>query len=381
MLNCQKSLFQLPDEIHYMNNAFMSPFMKQVEDAGILAIQKRRNPSVFKSSDYFTITEPLRQYFGNIIHSDPKHIAIIPSAAYGLQNAVSNLPIDNGDHAISVTGEFPSDLYTIQKWCDKHSKKLNIISPPQEFEDRGKKWNAGVLESINDDTAVVIMSSIHWQDGTKFDLKAIGQKCKSHKAMFIVDGTQSVGVLPIDVHECQIDALICAGYKWLLGPYSLGLAYYSDFFDTGIPMEESWMNKINAQNFAQLTADDEYAIGAQRYNMGESSQFIQAPMLAQSLGQIVEWNPVHIQEYCRQLMQPLIPVIKSKGLWIEDESYRTNHLFGILDPEQNNSEQIFEGFQKNKIFTSLRGRVVRISCYLYNTEQDIEILCKTISNL
>ncbi|MGB5033234.1 MAG: hypothetical protein WBO76_14030, partial [Saprospiraceae bacterium] len=83
----------------------------------------------------------------------------------------------------------------------------------------------------------------------------------------------------------------------------------------------------------------------------------------------------------RQLIQPLIPVIKSKGLWIEDESYRTNHLFGILDPEQNNSEQIFEALQKNKIFTSLRGRVVRISCYLYNTEQDIDVLCKTISNL
>ena len=87
------------------------------------------------------------------------------------------------------------------------------------------------------------------------------------------------------------------------------------------------------------------------------------------------------QEYCRQLIQPLIPVIKSKGLWIEDESYRTNHLFGILDPNQNNSERIFEAFQKNNIFTSLRGRVVRISFYLYNTEQDIDVLYKTISNL
>jgi len=146
-------------------------------------------------------------------------------------------------------------------------------------------------------------------------------------------------------------------------------------------MEESLVNKIHDQYFAQLTADDVYDDEAQRYNMGESSQFIQAPMLAQSLQQIVEWNPIHIQEYCRQLIQPLIPVIKSKGLWIEDESYRTNHLFGILDPDQNNSEQIFEAFQKNKIFTSLRGHVVRISCYLYNTEHDIEVLCKTISNL
>ena len=78
MLNNQKHLFQLPEDIHYMNNAFMSPFMRQVEEAGIEAIRKRRNPSVIKSSDYFTITEPLRQYFGNIIHSDPKQITLNP---------------------------------------------------------------------------------------------------------------------------------------------------------------------------------------------------------------------------------------------------------------------------------------------------------------
>ena len=74
------------------------------------------------------------------------------------------------------------------------------------------------------------MSSIHWMNGTKFKLKEIGERCKKFGAMFIVDGTQSVGALKMDINEYNIDALVCASYKWLFGPYSMGLAYFSDQF-------------------------------------------------------------------------------------------------------------------------------------------------------
>ena len=50
----------------------------------------------------------------------------------------------------------------------------------------------------------------------------------------VVDGTQSVGALPFDVGQIQPDALICATYKWLLGPYSLGLSYFGPRFDEGV---------------------------------------------------------------------------------------------------------------------------------------------------
>ena len=128
--------------------------------------------------------------------------------------------------------------------------------------------------------------------GLKFDLKSIGQRCRQFGAKFLVDGTQSVGALPLNLQETQIDVLVCASYKWMLGPYGLGLAYYGDDFDQGIPLEESWANRTNAKNFGGLTKyDSNYSGQAGRYNVGESANFISAPVLLAALEQLNVWTP------------------------------------------------------------------------------------------
>jgi len=122
---------------------------------------------------------------------------------------------------------------TVAQWCKAHDKRLNTVAAPNSTIQRGETWNRLILESITENVAAVVMSSIHWTDGTIFDLKAIGQRCHEVNARFVVDGTQSVGAMPIDVDAFRIDALICAGYKWLLGPYAIGLAYYGEVFEHG----------------------------------------------------------------------------------------------------------------------------------------------------
>jgi len=76
-----------------------------------------------------------------------------------------------------------------------------------------------------------------------FNLVEIRKRTKDVGAALIIDGTQSVGALPFDVQQIQPDALICGGYKWLFGPYSMGVGYISEMFDNGKPVEESWMNR------------------------------------------------------------------------------------------------------------------------------------------
>jgi hypothetical protein len=111
----------------------------------------------------------------------------------------------------------------------------------------------------------------------------------------VVDGTQSVGALPIDVQKYRIDALVCGGYKWLMGPYSLGVAYLSEYFDDGIPLEESWMNRRGSDDFQRLVAyEPQYRPGAARYDVGEHSNFILLPMLTAALRQILAWEPAQI---------------------------------------------------------------------------------------
>ncbi len=212
-----------------------------------------------------------------------------------------------------------------------------------------------------------------------FDLKKIGEKCKQVNAMFIVDGTQSVGALPIDVTSFKIDALICAAYKWLLGSYAIGLAYYSEFYNEGIPIEHSWMNRSNANDFTSLNQySDDYKPGAARYNVGEYSNFILLPMLDRALDQIHEWRPEAVQLYCRNLIQPLLQYLEGNGFWVEENAYRANHLFGFLLPQTLNKKILLLELQKRKVFVSVRGDAIRISPHVYNDAVDIEILIETL---
>ena len=382
MLSTQKHLFQLSEDIVYLNCAYMSPLLKSVEEAGVKGIAIKRNPFLIKSGDFFNEIGEVRLKLGRLINAVPQQIAIIPSSSYGLKSVVNNLPVNNGKQAIAVSDEFPSGYYTVLDWCKKNNKDLKVIRPPGYEEGRGKKWNEKILDAINPDTSVVLLSSIHWTDGTKFDLQKIGERCKEVNAFFIVDGSQSVGALPIDVAACHIDALICAAYKWLLGPYSIGFGYFSEYFNQGSPLEDTWMNRSNANDFTRLTSYvNEYKEGAARYNVGEFSNFILLPMLNAALDQIMNWKVPQVQEYCTELIKPLIDVLQEKNFWIENENYRTSHLFGFLLPQKIGSAHLMEKLQERKIYVSTRGDAIRISPHLYNTQRDIESLVEAVTSL
>ena len=378
----QKHLFQLPEDIHYLNGAYMSPLLRSVEEIGIESLILKRNPTGIQPKDFFGNAEILKSNFGKLVNCQAKQVAIIPAASYGLISAISNLPLDNGNTALVVSEEFPSGYYAIEKWCNKNHKTLQTIKAPEALEKRGEKWNQSILEAINENTATVVMSTIHWTDGTLFDLKAIGRKCRENNVLFILDGTQSVGALPIDVEEFQIDALVCAGYKWLMGPYSIGLAYFSEFFNNGIPLEETWVNRSNAQNFSGLTNYvEDYAPGAGRYNVGEYGNFILLPMMNEAIEQILEWKSENIQSYCHELTQPLIAYLRENGYWVEEDDFRAKHLFGFLLPPNISQETLLQKLNEKKIYVSVRGKAIRLSTHLYNTEKDIEMLIQTLEEL
>jgi selenocysteine lyase/cysteine desulfurase len=118
----------------------------------------------------------------------------------------------------------------------------------------------------------------------------------------VVDGTQSVGALPFDVRRVRPDALIVASYKWMMGPYSLGLAYYGERFDGGVPLEETWMGRKGSEDFSALVDYvDDYQPGALRYDVGERSNFALMPMLTAALELLLAWKP---RRTCRRTAPP-----------------------------------------------------------------------------
>ncbi|SDG93739.1 aminotransferase class V-fold PLP-dependent enzyme [Psychroflexus sediminis] len=375
----QNHLFSLPQNLHYLNGAYMSPNLKSVEKAGMEGVLRKSDPTSIKESDFFEPALEIKSLFGKLINSPASQNALIPSASYGLINALRNVPFRSGQHGIMVSEEFPSDHLALRKICQDHKADLRVIPPPVFIKGRTLTWTEDIIESITEETAVVVMSSIHWMQGLKFDLKAIGEKCRSTHTYFIVDGTQSVGALPMDVQEFNIDALICASYKWLLGPYSSGLAYYSEKFNQGEPVEYSWMTRKDSHDFDKLTSyPEDYGSGAMRYNVGEFSNFIALPMLKAGLEQILKWKVENIQSYCFELLEPLRAFQKRKGLEMEDEVNMSSHLYGLFLPESLLTPKLKDDFKTHNIHVSIRGNFIRVSPHVYNTAHDIDAFIKVL---
>lgn len=382
MLTSQKHLFSLDPEIIYLNNAYRGPMLKSSEEAAMQDLIKMRSPHHLKPEDFFSGVETVKSLFGKLVKCAPSQVALIPSTSYGFAAVLNNWNPGKGKKAITVTDEFPSGYFSLKRWADEHDSPVVSVGPANQEIEIGKGWNERILEEIDQNTGVVLISSVHWMNGVKFDLKQIGERCREVGACFIVDGTQSVGAMPMDVQDCQIDALICASYKWLLGPYSMGLAYFSERFDFGKPLEESWMNRTNSQNFADLTNyQPQFLPGANRYSVGETSYFILLPILEQALLQLQEWSPERIQEYAGRLKNSLVSFQADRNLPLEMNAYTANHLFSLPLPKGQDLNQVKSLLENEKILVSVRGTSLRISINVFNEQQDIERLMGVLDSL
>ena len=378
-MRCQKTKFILSKKVTYLNCAYMSPMLKKVEKAGVKGIKQKRKPYHITPIDFFKTSDLVKKKFSSIIDcKNHNRIAIIPSASYGLANVVNNISIKEKDEIILLDEQFPSNVYPWLNLKERSKAKLVFIKRPDTLIDSGKKWNEEILAAITNKTKVVTIGNIHWACGTLFDLIAIRKKTAEVGALLIIDGTQSIGALPLSIEKIQPDALICAGYKWLMGPYSIGVAYYGNYFDKGIPIEDNWINRRGSENFSGLiNYSDKYGELASRYNVGEQSNFILLPMLLAGLNQIESWGVKNIQDYCKNLISEEIKKVNQKKYWIEKENYRANHLFGIK--QLDNKINLIEKLKSKKISVSIRGDKIRVSPHVYNDKREIKKLFECLT--
>jgi selenocysteine lyase/cysteine desulfurase len=381
MLPSQKHLFTLDPSVTYLNNAYRGPLLKSSEDAALKDLIQMRSPHVLRSEDFFSGVERVKNLFGKLVNCSSNQVALIPSTSYGFACVLNNWNPGKSKKAITVMDEFPSGYFSIKRWAEEHDSALVIIGPEAQINEIGKSWNERILSEIDANTGVVLISSVHWMSGVKFDLKEIGKRCHEVGACLVVDGTQSVGVLDIDVTEYHIDALICATYKWLLGPYSLALAYFSERFNKGNPLEESWLNRTNSKDFSGLTNyQSQFIAGASRYDVGETSHFILLPILEQALIQILDWQPLQIQEYAGKLKNKLVKFQSQKGILMDSGEFSANHLFSLpLSPDQD-LQQVKCLLEQEKVMVSVRGTTIRVSINVFNEDQDLDRLMELLDS-
>ena len=357
----------------------MSPLLKTVEEAGIEGILKRRNPALsITPQDFFTHTDRLKTLFSQLVNV-PNHqrIAINPAVSYGMAIVAKNLACKTGQNIIIADEQFPSNVYAWRNLAKQKNLKINTIKPDVASIERGKEWNTRILEAINQDTVLVALPHFHWADGTRFDLLAIRKRASEVGALLVIDGTQSVGAYPFDIQEIKPDALICSAYKWLFCSYTTCFSYFGEYFDGKMPLEETWLARKDSVYFNKLVEyQDDYEPFAARYDMGGRSNPALMAMGIAALEQILAWQVAEIQAYLRHLTLPLFEALNELEYVVEQEEYRSPHLFGIRLPKHIDMEKVKASFAKYHISVSFRGTAIRVAPHVYNDENDIQTMIK-----
>jgi len=374
-LSCKRDAFGLPEGLHYLNCAYMGPLPKVTEEAGIEGIRRKRVPIDIHPDDFFRTSDELRSLFSEMVGAgDPQRVAILPGVSYGVAVAARNLDVSPGQNVVMTHEQFPGNVHAWRRLAREHGAEVRVATPP-DGPGRGQAWNDALLSSIDSATAVVAVPHVHWTDGTRFDLIAVGRRCREVGAALVVDGTQSVGALPFDVAEVQPDALIVATYKWLLGPYSVGVGYFGPRFDGGTPLEETWIGRERSEDFQNLVHyRDGYQPGAIRYDMAERSNFALLPMAVASMKLVKEWQPARIQAYCASLTASPLEEAAALGFSVEDPCWRGAHLFGLRMPPGIDLAGLKAALERRRVAASLRGSALRLSPNVYNDAGDLDAL-------
>ena len=384
LLECQRAAFRLPDEVHYLNCAYLAPLPRTVEAAGIEGMRRKRVPVDFPPEDFFEDSDRLRGLFARLLGApgEPERVAILPSVSYGIAVASRNLAVEPGQNLIVVEDQFPSNVYAWRVLSRERGAELRTVRRPREPHAVGSAWTDRILESLDEATAVVALPQVHWTDGTRFDLERIGREARARGAALVVDGSQSVGALPFEVGSIRPDALVVAGYKWMLGPYSLCLGWYGPRFDDGRPLEETWIARTGSEDFQGLVRYSErYRPGAIRYDVGERSNFILVPMMIAALELLLEWGPGRVQDYCRSLLADLVAFGRERDLVTAADGERGEHILGLRLPEGADGNALARGLEARRVHVSLRGDSVRVAPNAYNRSADVEALREALEEV
>jgi len=373
-LSCQREAFSIPDGLHYLNCAYMGPLPKAAEVAGIEGLRSKSHPWKMTVEDFFDPSDQVRALFGGLVGGEPEDVAIHPSVSYAVATAAKNLEVPAGSRIVLLGEQFPGNVYSWTRRAREADAAVHTVARPSSATP-GADWNAELLAAITPETSVVTVPIVHWTDGTRFDLASVSRRVREVGAALVVDGTQSIGAVPFSVKEIQPDLLVSAGYKWLLGPYGLALTWLGPRFADGVPLEEGWIARKGSEDFQGLIDyTEEYGPGRVRYDVGERSNFALMPALRASLAGVAGWGPDRISSYIADLTGPLLAEARALGFLVEEDRWRSPHLFGLRMPPGLELGELRDALGQANVHVSLRGTALRVSPNVYNDARDVDAL-------
>jgi selenocysteine lyase/cysteine desulfurase len=371
--------FEIEDAT-YLNLASQSPMPKVSIRAVQAALEANKNPHHNPDSTFFEVPNRLRASIARLIGGKPEEVALTSGASAGVAAVAYALTWKPGDEVITAKGEFPLQYATWKPMEEREGLKLKIVSPRERFITADD-----LIAAITPRTRMVSVSMVRFDDGSLLDVPRVAAACRAQGALLLLDVSQCCGSLPMDVNQLGADFMVCAGYKWLLGPFGTGFFWAkSEHLGMVRPGPFYWMALMGSHNFAALNFDDpKLAANAKRWDSPEWASYFNFNLAAMdvSVDFVVRMGPELVAAHNRKLIELLFERLpKDRYVLTSPTDAARRGSYGCFAARsREKTAEVYQHLRKENVVVSLREGNIRVSPHLYNTERDIDRLISVVA--
>jgi len=313
-----------------------------------------------------------REAAARLIGAGPEDVALTQNTTHGMNLGVAAVDWKPEDEVVSTTTEHPGCLVPLHGLKRRFGVGLCLISPPVTPEK--------VRKALTPRTRLVALSHVDWTTGAVLPLREICAVARERGVLTLVDGAQSVGNVPVDAPETGADMYAFTGHKWVLGPEGMGGLYVAP--DCRLRSPNPGYASLSDPAAFNVEGDYELRAGARRFESSTMSPVLAAGFAA-AAEDVRERGPAGFREILRRaelLTQRLseLPRVTLRSPRPAQSGLVSFEVEGIV-PKEAVERLLQERFVVRYIPDP--NPYVRASTHLFNTDEELEALVRTVGEL
>jgi L-cysteine/cystine lyase len=299
-------------------------------------------------------------------------VALTQNTTHGMNLGVGAIDWREGDEVVSVTTEHPGCLMPLHTLKSRFGVEVNLVSPPVTPEK--------IEASLTSRTRLVALSHVDWTNGEILPLREICAGAREREVLTLVDGAQSVGNIPVDVPATGADMYAFTGHKWVLGPEGIGAFYVRP----GLPVYSPNVGLLSlpAPEDFDITGDYDLRSDARRFEASTMSAAL-AGGFAAAAEAVYERGGAWFGEI-RHRADVLIDLLSElPRVTIRSPRPAQSGLvsFEVEDVAAEDAVEHLLGQGFVLRYLPAPNHYVRASTHLFNTEEELEALAKSVQAL
>jgi len=365
--NAARALFPALRKYVFVNAAGGAPLARPVAEAGALYYKEALEHGDAYWEHWLRRLEETRGRLARFIGASPAEVAFTLNTSHGMSLVAGAL---KGRGAVlTMQDEFPSSTLA---WLNA-GYKVKFLKP-----ENGKYPVSLIEKALTKDVRILVTSYVQYRTGFRQDLEALGRLCRRKGVIFVVNATQALGAMPVNVKKAKIDFMVFSCFKWTMAGYGAAGLYASKEYLPDIKFPEAGWRSVaspeNMDNKAAAMKKEASAVEAGCLHFPSIFALGAALKLLSGLGttniqrRIFELNDYLVEELGRMGAATATPL---------DRACRS----GITIIKCRRAALAVEKLAKAGIMASARGEGVRISLHFYNDRRDIDALIKGLKRL